>query len=34
MELISGFAVLVAATFITAWYNDNVSTADYISDEA
>ena len=34
MELISGFAVVVAATFLSAWFNDHVSKAEYISDEA
>lgn len=33
MELVTGFAVVIAATFITTWYNDFVSRAEYISDE-
>ncbi len=33
MELISGLALIIAATVITTWYNDHVSTEDYIAEE-
>lgn len=33
MELVTGLAVVIAATFITTWFNDCVSRGEYISDE-
>lgn len=33
MELVAGLAVVIVATFVTTWYNDFVSRAEYISDE-
>ena len=34
MELISGFAVVIVATFLGTWVNDHVYKGDYISDES
>lgn len=34
MSLLAMLSVVTAATFIATWFNDHVSKADYISDEA
>ena len=34
MSLLTMLSIVVAATFIATWFNDNVSKAEYISDEA
>lgn len=33
MELLTGFAVVVLVTFVTTWFNDHVSKAEYMADE-
>jgi len=34
MEFLTGISVIVVATILTTWFNDHVSTSEYISDEA
>jgi hypothetical protein len=34
MSLFTMFWIVAVATLITTWYNDNISKADYIADEA
>lgn len=34
MELLTGFAVVVLVTFVTTWFNDHVSKAEYMTDES
>ena len=33
MNLLAMLSVVIAATFIATWFNDNVSKAEYINDE-
>lgn len=33
MSLLTSLSILIAATFIATWFNDNVSKSDYISDD-
>lgn len=33
MELISSFAIVVAATFLSTWFNDHIAKGEYIADE-
>jgi hypothetical protein len=33
MEFLAGMAVVVIATFVTTWFNDHVSKAEYLADE-
>lgn len=33
MEFLTGMAVVVIATFVTTWFNDHVSKAEYLADE-
>lgn len=33
MEFLTGIAVVVLATFVTTWFNDHVSKADYMADD-
>lgn len=34
MSLLTMLSIVVAATFIATWFNDNISNAEYIADEA
>jgi hypothetical protein len=34
MNFIAMVCVVVVATFVTTWFNDNISKAEYIHDEA
>ena len=33
MELISGFVVVIAATFLGTWFNDHIAKGEYIADD-
>ncbi len=33
MSVLSSLAVIVVATYITTWYNDKISRAEYLKDE-
>lgn len=32
--MLTGVAVVVVATFVTTWFNDHVSKAEYMADDA
>lgn len=34
MSLLTSISVIVVATFVATWFNDKVSKADYINDDA
>ncbi len=33
MSVLTGLLVVVAATYMTIWFNDKVSRSDYLADE-
>jgi hypothetical protein len=33
MSLLTSLSIIIAATFITTWFNDKVSKSEYINDE-
>lgn len=34
MSLLTSLSIIVVATFIATWYNDKISKAEYINDDA
>lgn len=33
MSLLTSLTIVIAATFITTWFNDKISKAEYLNDE-